>query len=35
MEAANRGASEANGINVGFTISLPFEVSEMNGYQMI
>ena len=28
MEAANRGASEANGINVGFTISLPFEASE-------
>ena len=28
MEAANRGASEANGINVGLTISLPFEASE-------
>jgi len=28
MEAANRGASEANGINVGLTISLPFETSE-------
>ena len=25
MEAANRGASEAKGINVGLTISLPFE----------
>ena len=28
MEAANRGASEANGLNVGLTISLPFEASE-------
>ena len=28
MEAANRGASEANGVNVGLTISLPFESSE-------
>ena len=27
MEAANRGASEANGINVGLTISLPLETS--------
>ena len=28
MEAANRGASEADGINVGLTISLPFESSD-------
>jgi len=28
MEAANRGASEAKGLNVGFTISLPFEEFE-------
>ena len=27
MEAANRGASEADGINVGLTISLPYEAS--------
>tara|TARA_B100000530_G_scaffold260236_1_gene173467 strand:- start:94 stop:663 length:570 start_codon:yes stop_codon:yes gene_type:complete len=27
MEASNRGASEAGGINVGLTISLPFESS--------
>ena len=27
MEASNRGASEAGGINIGFTISLPHEVS--------
>ena len=27
MEASNRGASEAGGINIGLTISLPFEVS--------
>ena len=27
MEASNRGASEANGLNVGLTISLPFESS--------
>tara|TARA_B100000287_G_C20630192_1_gene779496 strand:- start:71 stop:883 length:813 start_codon:yes stop_codon:yes gene_type:complete len=27
MEAANRGASDAEGINVGLTISLPYEVS--------
>ena len=27
MEAANRGASEARGINVGLSISLPFEAS--------
>ncbi len=27
MEAANRGASEANGINIGLTISLPYETS--------
>ncbi len=28
MEAGNRGASEAKGLNVGLTISLPFEESE-------
>ena len=28
MEAANRGAAEANGLNVGLTISLPFESSD-------
>jgi uncharacterized protein (TIGR00730 family) len=28
MEAANRGASEAKGLNVGLTISLPFEEFE-------
>ena len=27
MEASNRGASEAGGVNVGLTISLPFESS--------
>ena len=27
MEAANRGASEASGLNIGFTISLPHEIS--------
>tara|TARA_Y100001970_G_scaffold77905_1_gene99148 strand:- start:1996 stop:2553 length:558 start_codon:yes stop_codon:yes gene_type:complete len=27
MEAANRGASEADGINIGLTISLPYEAS--------
>jgi uncharacterized protein (TIGR00730 family) len=31
MEAANRGASEAKGLNVGFGISLPFE-QENNDY---
>jgi uncharacterized protein (TIGR00730 family) len=31
MEAANRGASEARGLNVGFTIALPHE-EEPNGY---